>query len=244
MAYEMKLGTIRQSKQPLCSERYRGLYNRCVKRVIGFVLAAILIVPLAPVFLIISLCIVIETGAPVFYHPERGGYRQKTFRIFKFRTMIKNADKIGGGTTALNDRRITRVGAFLRKTKLDEIAQLLNVLNGTMAFVGPRPELLKYTNKYTGEEELIFEVRPGITDYSSIEFISLDEIVGAEDADSIYEKQVLKRKNELRIKYAREVSFTTDLKIFFLTLQKTIEKIIKVLIKSGVSNGKNKIERI
>ena len=235
---------MNRNAQSVYKDGYRSIYNHYIKRIIGFTLAVILIIPLLPVFFMISLCIVIETGFPVFYHPERGGYRRKKFNIFKFRTMVKDADKIGGGTTALNDSRITKVGSFLRKTKLDEIAQILNVLNGTMSFVGPRPELLKYTDQYIGEEELIFEVRPGITDYSSIEFISLDEIVGAEDADLVYEKCVLKRKNELRIKYAREVSFITDLKIFFLTINKTIEKIIKVLTKSGVRDGKNKTEGI
>ena len=132
--------------------------------------------------------------------------------------MVKNADQIGGGTTALNDARITRTGNILRKTKLDEIPQLFNVLNGTMSFVGPRPELLRYTSQYQGEERLIFEVRPGITDFSSVEFINLDEIVGADNADEMYEKHVLKRKNELRIKYAKEVSFSTDIRLFLQTV--------------------------
>ena len=136
------------------------------------------------------LLIAFETGFPVLYRPLRGGYRAKPFRIFKFRTMVKNADKIGGGTTALNDKRITRVGAILRKTKLDEIPQLFNVLVGTMSFIGPRPELLKYTDAYDETEKHILNVRPGITDFSSISFISLDEIVGAENADEMYEKYI------------------------------------------------------
>ena len=102
-----------------------------------------------------------------------------------------------------------------------------------MSFVGPRPELLKYTNQYVGEEEYILKVRPGITDYSSIEFISLDEIVGEENADDMYEKYVLKKKNKLRIKYAKEVSFNVDLKIFIKTVSKVIEKSIKVITKKG-----------
>ena len=98
-----------------------------------------------------------------------------------------------------------------------------------MSFVGPRPELLQYTQAYEGDEKLILEVRPGITDYSSLEFISLDEIVGADDADEMYEKYVLKRKNELRIRYAREVSFRTDAKLFCRTVVCVLQKAVRVL---------------
>lgn len=208
-------------------EGYESIYNKYIKRLIGFVLALVLLIPLLPIYIVIALLIVVDSGFPVFYKADRGGYRGKTFKIFKFRSMVKNADKIGGGTTALNDSRITKVGAFLRKTKLDEIPQLFNILNGTMSFVGPRPELLRYTEKYEGEEECILKVRPGITDYSSIEFINLDEIVGGDNADEMYEKYVLKRKNELRVKYAKTVSFKTDVKLFFLTVHRTIKKALK-----------------
>lgn len=175
-------------------ENYKKFYNAHVKSKLDFLLALVFLIVLLPVYIIISLAIIIDSGFPVFYKADRGGYKGVPFKIFKFRSMVKNADKIGGGTTALNDPRITCVGAFLRKTKLDEIPQLFNILNGTMSFIGPRPELLKYTNQYEGEEKLILEVRPGITDYSSIEFINLDEIVGGENADEMYEKHVLKKK--------------------------------------------------
>lgn len=208
---------------------YNSVYNRYIKRVIDLLIVIMALVPLAPVYLVIAIAIVIDNGFPVFYRAERGGYNGKTFKIFKFRSMVKNADKIGGGTTALNDSRITKVGAFLRKTKLDEIPQLFNILNGTMSLVGPRPELLRYTEQYEGEEEDILKVRPGITDYSSIEFINLDEIVGGENADEMYEKYVLKRKNELRVKYAHTVSFGTDVKLFWLTVFKTIQKALKFI---------------
>ncbi len=203
---------------------YNNLYNRWIKRIIGLVLAIILLIVLFPFYFIIALAVIIEDGFPVFYRPQRGGYHNKSFRIFKFRSMVKNADKIGGGTTALHDPRITKVGNFLRKTKLDEIPQLFNIINGTMSFIGPRPELLRYTDQYEGEEKLIFEVRPGITDFSSIEFINLDEIVGQGNADEMYEKYVLKKKNALRIKYAKEVSFATDIKLFSLTVWRVIKK--------------------
>lgn len=186
---------------------------------------------LLPFYLIISIIVLIDDGFPIFYRPLRGGYNDKPFRIMKFRSMIKNADKVGGGTTALNDPRITKVGAFLRKTKLDETPQLFNILTGKMSFIGPRPELLQYTNKYDDEEKVILKVRPGITDYSSIEFISLDEIVGGDNADEMYEKYVLKRKNELRIKYANEVSFFVDFKIFFKTVGSVFKKAWNYIFK-------------
>lgn len=208
-----------------------GIYNRYIKRVLDLVLALIFAVILAPVYLILALAVVIDTGLPVFYRAERGGYRNRPFRIFKFRSMVKNADKIGGGTTALNDSRITKVGNVLRKTKLDEIPQLFNIIKGDMSFIGPRPELIRYTSQYEGEELLIHRVRPGITDYSSIEFINLDEIVGGENADEMYEKYVLKRKNELRVKYAKTVSFTTDFKLLFITIWDVLKKIGRFVFK-------------
>ena len=208
---------------------YNNIYNRLTKRFIGFILAIVLLLVLWPFYLLIALAVMIEDGAPVFYRPLRGGYKNKPFHIIKFRSMVKNADKIGGGTTALNDPRITKVGNFLRKTKLDEIPQLFNIIGGTMSFIGPRPELLRYTDQYEGDEKLIFEVRPGITDFSSIEFINLDEIVGQGDADEMYEKYVLKKKNALRIKYAKEVSFVTDLQLFTLTVWRVIKKALSFI---------------
>ncbi len=208
---------------------YDKIYNRHIKRIVDCLLSAIAIMVVWPCYIIIAIAIVIESGFPIFYRAERGGYLGVPFKICKFRTMVKDADKIGGGTTALNDSRITKVGNLLRKTKLDEIPQLWQVFLGKMSFVGPRPELPRYVEQYLGDELEILQVRPGITDYSSIEFINLDEIVGAENADEMYEKYVLKRKNELRIKYARTVSFFTDIKLFLLTIWKVIEKIIRVL---------------
>ena len=222
-AEKLKLEDITFSEDQL-KKRCNGIYNRFVKRAIDFCMAFVLTIVLSPILLIVALCVASETGFPVFYRPQRGGYKDKPFRICKFRTMVKNADQIGGGTTALNDSRITKVGAFLRKTKLDETAQLFNVLNGTMAFIGPRPELLRYTNDYNQLEKNILNVRPGITDFSSIEFINLDEIVGSENADEIYEKYVLKRKIQLRLKYVSKASFLTDCKLFFYTVYRVIKK--------------------
>lgn len=209
--------------------KYNSIYNKIIKRILDFILAVALSIFLLPVFIVISLAIIIDSGFPVLYRAERGAYKGKTFRILKFRSMIKNADKVGGGTTAFNDPRITRLGAFLRKTKLDEIPQLFNILSGDMSFVGPRPELVFYTSRYSEQEKLIFSVRPGITDYSSVKFINLDEIVGDSNADEIYEKEVLPIKNALRVQYAEEVSFIVDIKIFFLTVMRVLKKIQHVI---------------
>ena len=215
--------------EELLINKSNGLYNRFFKRIIDFVLAIVLLIIVSPIYLILSLAVVFETGFPVFYRAERGGYRCNKFKIFKFRSMVKDADKIGGGTTALNDNRITKVGAFLRKTKLDEIPQLLNIITGTMSFIGPRPELPRYTDAYEGVNKYILGVRPGITDFSSIEFINLDEIVGSENADEMYEKYVLEKKNRLRLKYVENISLKTDVSIFFITVFKVVKKALNVI---------------
>lgn len=212
---------------------YDSFYNKHIKRWLGFILALTLIIVIWPLYLIIATVIAIEDGFPVFYRPLRGGYCDKPFRIFKFRSMVKNADKIGGGTTALNDPRITKVGNFLRKTKLDETPQLFNIIVGSMSFIGPRPELLCYVEQYNGEEKLIMKVRPGITDFSSVEFVNLDEVVGSGNADEMYENCVLKRKNELRIKYAKEVSFGIDCKLFLNTVWCVMKKALSFIFMNN-----------
>ena len=212
-------------------KRYRSFYNVVVKRCLDFLFALIAIIIFSPVLIIVALAIIIDTGLPVFYRAERGGYKDRNFRIFKFRTMIKNADKIGGGTTALNDSRITKVGKILRKTKLDELAQLFNILSGKMSFIGPRPELTRYTDNYDQMEKNILMVRPGLSDYSSIQFINLDEIVGEGNADEIYEKYVYKKKNQLRLKYVSKISFFVDAGLFFKTIFQVIKKCFRVLFR-------------
>jgi lipopolysaccharide/colanic/teichoic acid biosynthesis glycosyltransferase len=230
--------TVKEKEYSKKLSNFDGVYNRILKPIIGFFIAIILLVLLSPVFILLSIAIMIETGTPVFYKAQRGGYLGKTFYIYKFRSMVQNADKIGGDTTGLNDVRITKVGNFLRKTKLDEIPQLINIIRGEMCFVGPRPEVLRYTSQYQGDQKYILQVRPGITDYSSIEFINLDEIVGSENADEMYEKYVLEKKNKLRLKYAQSVSFSVDIKLFLKTVLRTIVKALKIIfLQSGGSSN-------
>lgn len=210
---------------------FDGKYNKCIKRMLDCLIAGTALLILWPFYLIISVLIVLEDGFPVFYRADRGGYLGRPFKICKFRSMVKNADKIGGGTTAYNDPRITKIGNILRKTKLDEIPQLGQVFLGKMSLIGPRPELLQYVKQYKGVERDILKVRPGITDYSSIEFINLDEIVGGENADEMYEKYVLEKKNKLRVKYAHTVSFATDVYILFRTLGAVFHKAFGFIVK-------------
>lgn len=210
---------------------YDSFYNLFVKRILDILTALCGLSVAWPVYLIIAAAIALEDGFPVLYRAERGGYLGKSFRICKFRSMVRNADKIGGGTTSFHDSRITRVGNVLRKTKLDEIPQLWQVLTGKMSIIGPRPELLQYVFQYQGEELDILKVRPGITDFSSVEFINLDEIVGTENADEMYEKLVLKKKNALRVKYAHSVSFRTDMYILFKTAAAVLQKCFGFIVK-------------
>ncbi len=195
------------------------------KRVFDFVASFSGLCILLPFFLIIAILIKITSEGPVFYRGIRTGRHNKTFRIYKFRTMRPNLEKPGGDTTALNDPRITKIGSFLRKYKLDEFPQLINVLKGEMSIVGPRPELVAYTSQYNQEEKCILSVKPGITDFSSIEFHSLDKCVGAEDVDKIFEETILHKKNQLRMKYVKEKSFFLDMKIIVKTVQVLLNRI-------------------
>jgi len=155
----------------------------------------------------------------VFYRGERVGLQGKPFRIFKFRTMVVNADQIGGTSTPSDDPRITRIGRTLRKYKLDELPQLFNVLSGEMSLVGPRPEVKYYTDMFNPEEKAILSVRPGITDWAS--FWNSDEgsiLAKAEDPDRTYLEVIRPTKVKLQLRYARSQSLWSDLKIIFLTL--------------------------
>jgi len=157
----------------------------------------------------------------IFYRGERVGLGGRVFRTFKFRSMTADAEQRGGTSTNEGDVRITGTGVFLRRFKLDELPQLINVLIGDMSFVGPRPEVEKFVNMYTPEERVILTVRPGITDWSSIKFHNEGEIIaasGIEDADEAYAKLIRPEKLRLQMKYVRERTFWTDIKIIFDTI--------------------------
>ena len=187
------------------------------KRLFDTFFALLLLIVLLPFLVSIMIIIKLDSPGPIFYRGVRVGKNGKTFRIWKFRTMIADAELKGGPSTALNDSRITSVGRFLRKYKLDEIPQLINILAGEMSFVGPRPQVERYTKLYSGEEKLILTVKPGLTDYASLQYINLDQILGDGDVDEKYLQEIEPEKNKLRIKYVIEQSFLTDMKILYLT---------------------------
>ena len=174
---------------------------------------------LSPLLLWISWRIKREDSGPIFYRGERVGLHGRIFRIYKFRTMVIDAEKLGGSSTSDDDPRITKIGKTLRKYKLDELPQLFNVLTGEMSLVGPRPEIKRYTDLYTEEQKAIFTVRPGITDWASL--WNSDEgaiLAGAEDPDKAFEELIQPTKLKLQLKYVRERSFWVDLKIICLTI--------------------------
>jgi lipopolysaccharide/colanic/teichoic acid biosynthesis glycosyltransferase len=189
-----------------------------IKRSFDLVFSVLALLGVSPLLLILAVLIKRDSPGPVFYRGVRSGLHGKPFRIYKFRTMVDDAEQRGGPSTALNDPRITGTGRFLRKYKLDELPQLINILLGEMSFVGPRPQVERYTRLYTPEEQVILSVRPGLTDYASIHFIHLDAILGNEDVDEKYLREVEPEKNRLRIQYARNASFQTDMKILYRTL--------------------------
>lgn len=225
----MKLKNVKNMEitEDLLKKRTNGFYNIYGKRFVDIVIAIPAFVLLLPVYLLISFAIALESGFPVIYRGIRGGYTNKPFRIMKFRSMVKNAEKVGGPTTALHDPRITKVGFFLRRTKLDEIPQLVNIIIGEMSFVGPRPEVLKYVDMFEGVEKYILQVRPGITDWSSLEFSNMDAVVGDGDVDKYFVENILAQKNKLRVKYVAELSFKNDVVIFFKTIVEVLKHCVK-----------------
>lgn len=189
------------------------------KRAMDIAISAAALCVLWPVFLLIALAIVIDDPGPVFYRQVRVGRGGRPFRIFKFRTMVVDADKKGLSITVGRDSRITRVGAFLRKTKLDELAQLLNVLYGQMSFVGPRPEVPRYVELYTPYQRQVLLVRPGITDYASIAYRNENDLLaGADDPEKMYIETIMPDKIELNMKYLREISPLADLRLILKTV--------------------------
>lgn len=179
------------------------------------------LIVLAPVLFGVALAIKREDGGPVFYRGERVGLGGSTFRIFKFRTMVVNAEKLGASSTGEDDPRITRVGAFLRTKKLDELPQLINVLVGNMSLVGPRPQVRWAVDLYTPEERLALSVRPGITDPASLHFSNEGELLrGSLDPDREYMEKIHPEKMRLSLEYIHQRSLWLDFKIVLQTLFK------------------------
>lgn len=189
-----------------------------IKRSFDLIFSIISLTIISPLLIIIGFCIKLSSPGDILYRGVRAGQYNKEFKILKFRTMVKNAEALGGGSTAYDDVRLTKIGRFLRDYKLDELPQLINVIRGEMSIVGPRPQLFYYTNKYSGDMELILSVRPGITDLASLYFINMDKTLGHGDVDYKYEKEIEPIKNQLRLKYVKEHCFTMDIRIIIETV--------------------------
>lgn len=201
---------------------YEQLNNKKVslffKRFFDIIISLIVLIIIAIPMLVIGLAIKVDSKGPVFYKQERLTKNKKPFYIIKFRTMMVGADKNLDNLTVKNDPRITKTGEFLRKWKIDELPQFINVLLGHMSLVGPRPETPKMVDLYPNYYDVIFAVRPGITDYASIEFRNESEYYNSiEDSEKIYLEKILPIKIDLKLKYIENLSIKTDLEILLKT---------------------------
>ncbi|MCI9575955.1 MAG: sugar transferase [Clostridiales bacterium] len=200
-------------------------FHLVMKRCFDISVSLILLICFSPFFLLLAVAIKLDSKGPVFYRQIRVGRYNQDFKIFKFRSMVSNADKIGLAITTGNDPRITRMGKFIRKCRLDEISQLLNVLNGTMSLVGPRPEVRKYVDAYQPKYMATLLVRPGVTAEASIRFRNEDELLAQGDnPEKIYMEDILPIKMNLGLEYMKKVSVFRDMKIMFQTVFAVLKK--------------------
>jgi lipopolysaccharide/colanic/teichoic acid biosynthesis glycosyltransferase len=190
-----------------------------IKRVFDFVVSLLGIILLCPLFLLIALIIKMDSNGPVLFKQIRIGKDEEKFKIFKFRTMIVDAEKKGMQITVGKDSRITKIGQLLRKTKVDELPQLINVLIGDMSFVGPRPEVPKYVDMYDMQQRKILKVRPGITDLASIEYRDENTLLAkSNNPEKIYIEEIMPRKINLNTEYIKRMSVWYDVKLITKTI--------------------------
>lgn len=189
------------------------------KRIFDLFWAVTGLLLLWPVFLLVALLIKVEDGGAVFFRQVRVGWKGRLFRMWKFRTMVMDAERLGRAITVGGDARITRVGHWLRATKVDELPQLLNVLTGDMSLVGPRPEVQKYVDLYSEDQCRVLELRPGITDLASVKYRRESELLaGAEDPDRTYVDEIMPEKIRINLEYAGQASLVGDFKVILMTL--------------------------
>jgi len=196
-----------------------------VKRIFDVIVSLIGLIILSPILLVIALLIKILDRGPVFYKGVRVGLAGKYFKIYKFRTMVEEAEKLGGSYVPDDDPRITNIGKFLRKFKLDELPQLINVLKGDMSLVGPRPEVPQYISFLSEEEKETLSVRPGITDWASL--WDIDEgafLAGCKNPEKKYLEEIKPVKVRLQLRYVRNKSFLVDINIIILTILSIITR--------------------
>lgn len=191
-----------------------------MKRIIDIFASAFMLILLFPFGLVIALLIACDSRGGVFYRQSRVGRYNRDFTLYKFRTMRTDADRLGLLTVGARDPRVTRVGYYLRKYKIDELPQLLNILVGDMSFVGPRPEVRKYVDLYNDEQKKVLSVRPGLTDYASIAYINENEILEkADDKEQTYINEIMPEKIKLNMKFIQNPSLYQYFKIIFLTIK-------------------------
>jgi len=199
------------------------------KRVFDVIVSALMLVVLSPVFLVLAVLIKLDSPGPVFYRQVRVTQYGKRFRIFKFRSMVQNADKIGTQVTVGSDSRVTRIGKVIRKCRLDEFCQLIDVFRGTMTFVGTRPEVPKYVEAYTPEMMATLLLPAGVTSMTSIFYKDEEKLLeDAEDVDKTYIQQVLPGKMRYNLRSIREFGFFGDIKVMFMTVFAVLGKEYKM----------------
>jgi lipopolysaccharide/colanic/teichoic acid biosynthesis glycosyltransferase len=194
-----------------------------IKRIFDIFISLFALIILFPIFILLSVAIVIESKGGVFYRQIRIGKNGREFQLIKFRSMFIDADKKGLLTVGGRDNRITKVGYFIRKYKLDELPQLLNVLRGDMSLVGPRPEVKKYVDLYTPSQRKVLSVRPGITDPASLKFRNENDLLAkADNPEEFYIKKIMPEKLNISIDYIQKQNFFSDLKVIFNTFFKVL----------------------
>lgn len=197
--------------------------NQGIKRIFDFVVSLIGAILLSPILLIVAIAIKIDSKGKVLFLQKRVGRYGKPFYIYKFRTMVTDAEKLGKQITVGKDERITKVGAFLRKYKIDELPQLLNVVKGDMSLVGPRPEVPRYVDLYSKEERKVLEVRPGITDLASLRYKDENDILAkVENPEEYYINVIMKDKLKLNLEYIEKSNILFDISLIFKTIIKCI----------------------
>jgi lipopolysaccharide/colanic/teichoic acid biosynthesis glycosyltransferase len=206
-------------------DRTEGFYGKYGKRIFDLMLSLPSLVLLSPVFLASAVLIKLETSGPVAFSQERMGKDSRPFRLYKFRTMVKDASNIGPPVTAAHDPRITGTGRLLRKFKIDEMLQIINVIKGDMSVIGPRPELKYFVDAFREDYRDVLKIKPGMTDYALIAFRNEEDILSTFDnIEEGYIKHVMPEKIKLYRKYIKEMSLSTDMKIFFTTIWEVLKR--------------------
>lgn len=201
------------------SELEKKKFSLVIKRIFDIMSSFCGLVILSPILIIVAIFIKLDSNGPVFFKQKRVGKNKEIFEIYKFRTMVTDAEKLGRQITVGNDSRVTDVGKFIRKCKLDELPQLINVLKGEMSLVGPRPEVTRYVDLYDEYQKQILLVKPGITDYASIEFRNENEILGqSKNPDKTYIEDIMPAKIEFNMRYIRNISLIEDIKLILATI--------------------------